>query len=127
MSKFVSALLGLAFLASFHLSAQVNATGTLAGLVTDKSGAVVPGADVKIVNKETGLNRETKTNGAGQYRFDLLPAGTYEIRVTMPGFASAIVGNVGLAVSQTTTIDVNLSPSAQAETITVEAAGAPLI
>jgi hypothetical protein len=127
MSKFLSALLVLAFLAVFQLSAQVNATGTLVGIVTDKSGAVVPGADVKIANKETGLNRETTTNGAGQYRFDLLPAGTYEVRVTMPGFALAVIGNVGLAVSQTTTIDVNLSPSAQAETITVEAAGAPLI
>src|SRR5947207_11211133 len=85
MSKFVPVLLVLAFLAVFQLSAQVNATGTLAGIVTDKSGAVVPGADVKIANKEIGLNRETKSNGSGQYRFDLLPAGSYEVRVTMPG------------------------------------------
>jgi len=107
--------------------AQVNATGTLLGTVTDKTAAVIPGADVKILSKETALSRETKTNEAGQYRFDLLPAGTYEVRVTVKGFATAVFDNVGLAVSQSTMIDASLSPSTQAEVITVEATGAPLL
>jgi len=107
--------------------AQVNATGTLLGTVTDKTAAVIPGADVKILSKETALSRETKTNEAGQYRFDLLPAGTYEVRVTVKGFATAVFDNVGLAVSQSTMIDASLSTSTQAEVITVEATGAPLL
>ncbi len=114
-------------LAAFPLLAQVNATGALAGTVSDSSGAVVPGAAVKISNKDTGLSREATSNAEGQYRFDLLPVGTYEVRVTMSGFANAVFANVGLTVSRTTTIDVTLSPRTQAETVVVEAGGAALI
>src|SRR5205807_4709032 len=93
----------------------------------DPSGASVPNADVKIGNKDTGLARSMKSNGSGLYRFELLPAGTYQLKVTMPGFATATFENVGVAVSQTNTIDVTLSPSAQATTVTVESTGAPII
>src|SRR5260370_28197787 len=78
------------------LFAQVNATGTLVGTVLDSSGAVVPGADVKITSKESGLARAAKSGSEGQYRFDLLPAGTYAVRVTAPGFGTAVYANVGL-------------------------------
>src|SRR5579872_939773 len=120
-------LMAAALWAVGNLDAQVNATGTLLGTVTDKSGAVVPGANVKATNQETGQSREATTSEAGQYRFDLLPIGTYEVRVTSKGFATALFGHVPLAVSQTTTIDAQLSPSAQAEVITVEASGAALV
>src|SRR5215831_14664913 len=88
-------------LASLYLNAQVNATGTLLGTVTDKTGAVVPGASVRTTSKNTGLSRDAVTNEAGQYRFDLLPSGNYEVRVTMKGFATSVHANVELAVSQT--------------------------
>ena len=109
------------------LYGQVNATGTIEGTVADKSGAVVPNADVRLLSRDTGFAREAKSNQAGQYRFELLAAGRYQVRVAVPGFATATFENVVVAVSQTTTVDVSLSPSAQAETITVESAGAPLV
>ncbi len=124
--KLLSVLIGLALCGAVAY-AQVNATGVLLGTVSDKTGAVVPNADVKIAGKQTGAGREVKTNDAGQYRFDLLPAGTYTITVTMPGFATAVFENVGVAVSQNTNIDVSLSPSSQQQTITVEATGTPLV
>src|SRR5690348_3920450 len=100
----VYVLLGI-LLSTITLHAQVNASGTLVGTIADKSGAVVPGAGIQISNREIGLNRETKSNSAGQYRFDLLPTGDYEVRVAMPGFTTVVFQNVALAVSQTTTID----------------------
>src|SRR6266849_5994328 len=109
------------------LTAQVNSTGILQGTVLDATGAVVPNADVKISNKDTGLGRSMKTNGSGLYRFELLPAGTYQLKVTMAGFSGATFENVGVAVSQTNTIDVTLSPSTQATTVTVESTGTPLV
>ncbi len=127
MKSQVFAWLALAILAAIPTHAQVNATGTLVGAVTDKTGAVVPGASVRATNKETGLAREAATNDAGQYRFELLPAGTYEVRVALKGFATAVYANVGLAVSQTTTVDAVLEPSTQAEVVTVEASGTPLV
>ncbi len=117
----------VAFMAAGNLSAQINATGTLLGTVTDKSGAIVPGAGVKATNVDTGISREATTNESGQYRFDLLPTGTYEVRVSMKGFSTAVFGKVGLAVSQTTTIDASLEPSSQNTVVTVEAAGAALV
>jgi hypothetical protein len=119
-------LLAMLF-ASFHLNAQVNASGTLLGTVTDKTGAVVPGASVRTTSKATGLSRDAVTNEAGQYRFDLLPSGTYEVRVTLKGFATSVHANVELAVSQTSTVDAMLEPSTQAEIVTVEAVGSTLV
>ena len=127
MKRSVFLMLACILLAGFTLNAQVNATGTLLGTITDKSGASVPSASVKATNTDTGLSRQTTTNESGEYRFNLLPAGTYKVQVTMSGFAQAVFANVGLAVSQTTTLDATLSPSTQAETITVEATGAALV
>ena len=126
-TKWTLLLMAAALFAIGSLNAQVNATGTLLGTVMDKSGAVVPGAAVKATNKETGTSRDATTNESGIYRFDLLPAGTYEVRVTMKGFATQVFGNVPLAVSQTTTIDAKLDPSSQTEVVTVEATGAALV
>lgn len=120
-----SMLLGL--LATTFLYGQINATGSLIGTVTDKSGAIIPNADVKITSTETGAIREAKTNESGQYRFDLLRTGTYQVRISATGFAASVFEKVGLAVSQTTTIDASLAPSSQTETVTVQASEAPLV
>jgi len=117
----------LVCLSSINLMAQINATATLQGTVTDKSGAVIPAADVKITNKATGEVRQATTTGSGLYSFNLLPAGIYEVRVSVKGFSTAAFENVEMFVGRTTTIDAQMSPSAQAETVTVEAAGAALV
>jgi hypothetical protein len=127
MKKFAFAWAACLLLAAVSSRAQVNATGTLVGTVTDPTAAVVPGAIVKATNTQTGLLRESKTNDAGQYRFDLLPAGTYSVRISLKGFADQLFGDVELSVSRTTTIDAKLSPASQAEVVTVEAAGAALV
>src|SRR5260370_32113051 len=126
VNKFLALLAGV-LLCGISLYAQANATGSLQGTVLDPSGASVPNADVKLGNKDTGLSRSMKTNALGLYRFDLLPAGRYELKVTMPGFATATFENVGVAVSKTNTIDVRLSPTAQATTEPVESNAAPLV
>ena len=114
------------YLGCHQLLAQATASATLEGTVVDKAQAVVVGATVALTNKATGLNRTTTTNESGTYRFDLLPAGVYEIRVTAAGFASAVTESVGLLVGRTTTIDFTLSPGGQAETVTITSE-APLV
>ena len=109
------------------LTAQITATATLQGTVTDKSGAVIPSAEVRVTSKETGEVRSGASNGSGIYTFNLLPAGHYDVRVSVKGFSTAVFENVELAVGRTATIDAQLSPSSQAETVTVEAAGAALV
>src|SRR5438105_3007354 len=62
------------------------ANGVIEGTVTDASGAVVPNAKVKIINLDTGLEREVTTTETGFFRVPLLPVGRYEITVTQTGF-----------------------------------------
>src|SRR5690348_13418272 len=125
--SFLVSALALVCLSVSMLPAQITATGTLQGTVTDKSGAVIPGADIKITNKSTGEVRSGVTNNSGIYSFNLLPAGTYEVLVAAKGFTSAQFPSVEMAVSRTSTVDAELSPSQQATTVTVEAAGATYI
>ena len=124
---FAVSVVALLCLSISSLPAQITATATLQGTVTDKSAAVIPNAEIKITNKSTGEARAAVSNSAGLYSFNLLPAGTYEVRVSVKGFATAAFEDVELAVSRTTTIDAQLSPSQQATTVTVEAAGAALV
>src|SRR5580698_1436834 len=127
MGKHLLPALVLLCATSANIFAQATAAATLQGTVTDKTAAVVPGAEVTISSKSTGLQRVEKSNNAGFYVFNLLPAGIYEVRVAVKGFATGLYQNVELFVGRTTTIDAQLSPSQQAETVTVEASGAALV
>ncbi len=109
------------------LRAQATASAALEGTVTDNSGAVVPNADVSLASRATGFSRMTKTGASGLYRFELLPAGRYEVLVASPGFGSTKFENVELAVGQTSTVNASITPKAQSEIVVVESAAAPLV
>jgi protocatechuate 3,4-dioxygenase beta subunit len=68
------------------LFGQATASATIQGTVSDKTAAVIPGAEVKLTGKGTGFVRSASTNDIGFYRFDLVPPGNYEVRVTAKGF-----------------------------------------
>src|ERR1700678_3047057 len=72
---------------TIHLQAQ-SAAGTVAGTVTDASGAVIPGATVTIENPVSGLSRTAKTDSAGHYQFNNLPLNPYHLVANAPGFTS---------------------------------------
>lgn len=100
--------------------AQATATGSVVGVVTDASGAAVPSASVTITSKATGTQRTSATNGSGQYRFDLLPAGDYTLHVTANGFSPADTTNLNLQVGSTTTANVPLATGGVNTTVDVQ-------
>lgn len=108
------------FLFSSTAFAQYD-TGSINGTVRDKSGAVVTDADVKITNIKTGRVDEVKTGGAGEYNVPGLPAGTYTVEVTHPGFEKGILSNVVLYATATRAADVELKVGADNEQVTVTA------
>ena len=116
------------FVAAFgtgYVFSQATASATLQGTVTDKSSAVVAGAQVVAVFKATGVTRTATTSDAGTYRFDFVPAGTYQVKVTKEGFAS-VVQDAELLVGSSSTVNVTLSPGAP--TTVVEVTGeAPIV
>lgn len=107
--------------------AQLTATGTVEGLVTDVSGAGVPNATVKIVSTTSGSSREVKTGSEGLFRFELLQAGIYNLTIEAAGFARVEGKNLEVAVSRTSTFNSTLTPKSQSEVITVNAESAPLL
>src|SRR5215831_4852000 len=124
---FPAVLFSLGLLTIAPLSAQVTATGALEGRVTDSSKAVVANAVIRLADDASGLRREIKSNEEGIYRFELLPAGQYTVSAEMAGFAKVTYQAVGVAVGNTTTVNVTLEPGKQTEVVTVEGSAAPLV
>ena len=114
-------LLFLLALAGTYSFGQATATGTIQGTVTDKSNAVVSGAHVTATFKATGLTRTATTNETGSYRFDLLQAGTYEVKIAKEGFAT-VAQTAELLVGQSASVNATLNPGAA--TTVVEVTGA---
>jgi hypothetical protein len=101
-----------------YLLGQATAAGTIQGTITDKSNAVVSGAQVVATFKATGVTRAATTSDTGSFRFDLLQAGTYEVKVTKQGFAT-VIQTAELLVGQSATVNVNLIPGAATEVVEV--------
>jgi outer membrane receptor protein involved in Fe transport len=97
---------------------QATASGTIQGTVLDKSESVITGAQVVITSKATGGTRAASTSGEGTYRFDLLSAGLYTVKVSKEGF-STVSETVELLVGQTATANITLNPGSISETIEV--------
>jgi len=107
--------------------AQSTSTGTVTGQVTDPQGAVVPGADITLLDVGTNTPRKTSTNELGRYTFVNIPPGVYDISVSKTGFKSAKVDGQKIAVGLVRTVDVTLEIGAVSETVQVSAsAGAEL-
>ena len=121
MSRFLILLFVLAFCAGAAF-AQGGGSGELTGQVTDPTGAVVAGAEVKLTNAATSSVRTTVTSSDGIYRFSALPVvGAYVLEVSPKGFKSVKVQNVIISVGTTTSRDVKLEVGASTEQVTVEA------
>src|SRR5690242_11436961 len=100
--------------------------GSIAGVVTDASGAAIAGAGVKLDSPSTGLSHAVATNTQGQYSFPDLPVGEYIVTVSHTGFEAKRVDRVEVAVSRITNLDVRLGIAQQQQVIEVSAAAATL-
>ncbi len=100
------------------LNAQSN-SGSIAGIVTDPSGAVIPGASVMIQNPVSGYNRTTTTDNTGHFRFANVPFNPYHLAVTKEGFG-AFASDVNVDSILPVTSNVRLKLGTAATTVTVE-------
>jgi hemoglobin/transferrin/lactoferrin receptor protein len=107
----------LAIFAALSVSAQANARIT--GLVKDQNGAVIPGAQVVLVNKQTRGEIQTETNASGEFELVNIAPGAYELRVSAKGFAldSQTIQLSGAAVDN---LDIALDVAENRTTVTAE-------
>ena len=99
---------------------------TITGIVTDPTGAVVPGAELQILHLETNYVYETTANEAGQFTVGNLRDGTFRLRASAPGFQEYVVDDIVLTGRQTRRIDVMLDVGA-VDTVVEVSAGASLL
>ncbi|MDQ3070190.1 MAG: carboxypeptidase-like regulatory domain-containing protein [Acidobacteriota bacterium] len=103
------------------VSAQQN-TGTITGVVTDESGAVLPGVTVTVKQAETGFTRDFVTTSTGAYTASLLPLGKYVVTFTLQGFQARTVSNIDLHVGDRLEINSKMGIGGVSENVEVSAA-----
>src|SRR5579864_4821708 len=102
------------------LHAQTTVTsGIIRGVVSDSSGAVVPGATIVLLARETNQHLARTTNDAGIFVFPSQPVGLYALEASAAGFLGRRVEPVHVEVGQTTTVNLRLQPGTGSESITV--------
>jgi hypothetical protein len=94
--------------------------GSISGLVSDPSGAIVSGAKVTALNPATGVSLHTVTSDAGLYAFVSLNPGLYVVTASQKGFESVAQNNVSVTVDQVTTVNIALQVGNFAETVEVK-------
>jgi hypothetical protein len=115
---FVWAAMILALMCAGSGSAQTF-RGSIAGTVTDTTGASVTGATVTIHNAATGVDRITQTGIDGGYLVPELQVGSYNVTVEFGGFQKSVTTNVTVDVATEKRVDVTLKPGAVSNTVTV--------
>ncbi len=116
----------LALFALSCLQAQDITKGSITGVVHDASGAVVPGATVKLTSPVG--DRTTTTNSAGEYSFQSLATGNeYNLSVEQAGFSTAKAERVAVGMNRQTTYDFSLEVGTAAQSVEVTAGASPAI
>ncbi|HVD93693.1 MAG TPA: TonB-dependent receptor [Vicinamibacterales bacterium] len=116
----------MAWLSLLPAPAFAQATGSITGLITDQSGAVMPGVTVEATNAATGQVRNSVTASDGFYTLPLLQPGSYNVKATLSGFKPIVRTGMDVSVGDTTRVDIKLTVGGLEESVTVSGE-APLV
>jgi hypothetical protein len=119
MKRFFSIIFATFFLVGV-LFAQED-RGRISGLVIDPTGAVIPNAEVSLLNEATGVQQKTISNEGGAYIFDLLIPGLYQVRVDMPGFKQFSMKHIRIEVAGRVGVQAKLEVGQTNDSVTVTA------
>jgi len=108
----------LAIFIGFPAQAQV-VSGTIAGTVSDPSGAVIANARVLVHNDETGVQRSLTTSSTGNFTAAAIPIGSYTVTVDASGFGSYKRTGIALTVGETLNLNLSLKVTGSSDSITV--------
>jgi outer membrane receptor protein involved in Fe transport len=116
----LSVLLVMLFVSILSWS-QHTFRGGINGVVTDQSGAVIPGANVQLTNPATNVTLTTTSTSAGEYAFPELNLGKYDIVISASGFKTQKILGVPVSAGQIFTQPVKMAVSTSTETVEVQA------
>jgi hypothetical protein len=122
-----AALLTLVVAGFFCVSAwSQQYAGSVSGIITDPTGAVVPNARLKLVDEEKGFSYSAVADSGGRYAFRQVPNGAYKLSVTAEGFRGETQSGIKLDVSQNATVNFSLQLGATSQTVEISES-APLL
>src|SRR5579885_2808342 len=115
-----SLLLCAGFLMSSAVTLRAQSTtAQVSGMVTDETGAIVPGVQVAVTNTATGISRTVATDDKGRYVAAQLAPGPYQISASLTGFETMIRKGVTLEVGQDLTLNISMKVGTVSEQVTV--------
>src|ERR1041385_4106234 len=123
MSTFILLLVCLFFSSSAFAQ---DARGTVTGRILDISGAVIPNAEVKATNTDTGVVISARTHAAGVFNFPFLLPGPYRLNAESTGFKSLIRDNVRVRVAETVEVDLVMEVGGVNDSVNVTAEAPPM-
>jgi hypothetical protein len=101
-------------------------TGTVQGLVTDKTGAIIPNASVTVIRVATNEIRSTVSDSGGRYQIPFVSPGIYTIKVEAKGFRQSQQSGIQVSVTETRPVNFQLEVGTVSETVEVSAAAQSL-
>ena len=119
-------LIAFCFLLDSTAMRAQSTYATVTGFVTDASGAVIPGATVNLVNRDTQRTAVVRTQSSGEYHFVDIDAGTYKLTVKANGFNDYEVSELTVLARQSLRIDASLKVSSGAVTVVMVSADSTL-
>src|ERR1700719_1481194 len=102
-------------------SQSASATGRLEGIVTDSTGAAVPGADITVRNQNTGISTTLQSGAEGDFTFLYLDPGTYEVTIQKGGFNKLVLKDITVTVGTRAIIHPRLAVGRIETTVSVSA------
>jgi hypothetical protein len=103
------------------MAAVAQDTSTIVGVVTDPSGAAIPGAQVRVANVQKGFARDLTTDSAGAYTAAKIPIGSYSVTTQAQGFEKMSNSGIELTVGETLRVDVQMRLGSGTQEVTVAA------
>ena len=123
--RYLPCLLWLICATTLTASAQYRTS--IQGVVTDTSGAVIPGATLTLTNNDTNEKQVRTSDASGVYNFNALPPATFTLVVTKDGFQEKDLNNLQLIPEQANSVNIQMEPGVATQTVTVDASTQPAL
>lgn len=123
----IGALLLLTAICLLAPAAHAQYRASIQGAVTDPTGALVPGATLTLINKDTNQAQRSTTNASGVYVFNALPPSHFSLVIEKPGFKKKILDDVQIIPEQANALNVRLELGESSQTVTVSGTQQPLL
>ncbi len=120
-------LITLVMVAPIQLLAQTSSTGALSGTITDPNGALVPNAEVKVINEATGETRVATSGSDGSYFVPQLSPGSYSVQAAAANFKRVVSSGVRVEVTETTTLEIKLELGTTSESVLIRSDDTALV